>query len=148
MLSRNHAHCIPYYVLLCLTAAWLGCGTADPLGRQAIEGTVVVDGEPLKRGDISFIATDTSSGARSGAVISDGQFTIPQDKGLVPGKYVVRILATDSTQDEALEVPFGTTPMQRPVPQRIPPRYNTQSNIVKEVVAGEDNHFDFEISTR
>src|SRR5256885_12554328 len=62
-----------------------GC-SGNPLGRQAISGSVKVDGVPLEKGTISFQPLENGQ-TSSGAVIAGGNYSIPRDKGLPPGSY-------------------------------------------------------------
>src|SRR5438094_5861676 len=71
-----------------------GCGD-NGKGLQTVSGTVTLKGKPVESGMLEFRPTAAASGAaaytRSGAVIADGKFEIPKEKGLVPGKYKVSI---------------------------------------------------------
>src|SRR5689334_21930419 len=80
--------------LLLASAALLAAGgcSDNGLGLQAVSGTFTLKGKPVESGMLEFRPATTSNGAtytRSGAVIADGKFDIPKDKGLVPGKYKV-----------------------------------------------------------
>src|SRR5689334_16793809 len=70
-----------------------GCsGSGDELPREAVSGTVKLDGQPLANGAIQF--TPDSGGATSGgSTITDGQYSIEQENGLVPGSYKVAVNA-------------------------------------------------------
>lgn len=77
----------------------------------------------------------------SGAVITDGHYEIPETKGLPPGKYLIRISAADeSAPPEAM--PGESNKIAK---ELIPAEYNRESDVTREVVAGEENIFDFEI---
>ena len=68
-----------------------GCGPRSD--RLAISGKVLLNGEPLSGGSIHF----TSLGEKkltSGAMIENGEYHIPQEKGLLPGDYHLEISAT------------------------------------------------------
>ena len=56
-------------LLVCLTA---GCGATDSLSRQAISGTVTLDGQPLAGGAILFEPTTERAGTAVGATIRQG----------------------------------------------------------------------------
>ena len=66
-----------------------GCGGDD---HQALEGNVTMDGKPLAEAAITFRPESSNSGGTSGAATdSEGNFSIPDEKGLLPGKYIVTI---------------------------------------------------------
>src|SRR5690349_12411989 len=68
-----------------------GCAPANPLGRVAIAGKVTLDGQPVETGTIEF--APAAGGVGSGAKIVSGSYAIEEQKGLPPGKYLVRIYA-------------------------------------------------------
>ncbi|MCI0455750.1 MAG: hypothetical protein L0Z62_02055 [Gemmataceae bacterium] len=119
-----------------------GCG--DPLSRQKITGEVKLKGQPLDDGIIHFHPQD-GQGTGDGAQIVKGQYEIPLNKGLSPGKYRVTIYAGDGrsgTGDASPDSPYAGT---KPGKERIPPDYNEKSKVVKEVTKGGANKFDFDI---
>jgi hypothetical protein len=123
-----------------------GCG-GDSLGRLAISGTVKVDGAPLEKGTISFQPTE---GARtsSGAVIAAGNFSVPRDKGLVPGKYRVAINAA-APGTRAAPAPDAAPGDAPPPPKElIPPDWNESSTHTIDVKKEGPFNFPFEIATK
>lgn len=78
-------------LLLISMALWLGCG-GDSSGRYAITGTVTLDGAPIDKGNISFQPMEGAK-TSSGAMVNAGSFSIPKNKGLLPGKYRVEVYA-------------------------------------------------------
>ena len=87
-----------------LASRWLfgvfatGCGSGGPtMGR--VSGTVKVDGQPLTKGTVTFIATDGKNPNATGAIDSGGRYTLqttePGD-GAVVGSYKVAISDADS----------------------------------------------------
>ena len=68
--------------------------TAEP--RVAVEGIVKVDGEPLPHGYVIFIPLDKNGAPPVTAYVFNtgevlGRFAIPQNQGLVPGRYSVEV---------------------------------------------------------
>lgn len=131
---------------LILVVILAGCGK-NPLGREPIHGTVVLHGEPLDQGAIEFRPVAKKGGVSSGAVITDGEYSIPSDKGLPPGEYRVMIFSAAADPSPAPLGPPGSNPMggPRPTIERIPPQYNVSSQVIVEVTAGGDNRFDYHI---
>ena len=66
---------------------WLGSE-----GKQSLSGMILFDGEPLKAGTISF-APEQGKGRPGSAMFSDGHYNLEAEKGLAPGRYVVKIFA-------------------------------------------------------
>lgn len=124
---------------------WLavGCGPSDGLNRQAMSGTVTVDGQPLTSGAILFEPLTQQSGTAVGATIRRGIFAITRERGAVPGMYRVRIYASSGKQAPATARQSERTP--RPMIERLPARYNAQSDLRAEVVARRGNKYVFEL---
>lgn len=125
--------------LLVLVSA--GCGKSNPLGRQAVTGTISLNGQPLEHGTIEF--SPQGEGTASGAVIENGSFSIPADKGLPPGDYLVRISAADE-EGEPVDMPGESTKI---APELIPPEYNSESEQTFTVSTDGSNEFNLDIST-
>ncbi len=129
-----------------LLATGIGCGPSDP--REAVSGTVTLDGKPLDQGTIEFVPT--AQGVLSGGVISGGKFDVPADRGLPPGTYTVRVYSADPPSDTAAAPDVGGAgaggyPMAK---DRIPPKYNSESSLTAEVTPGGENHFIFEVTSQ
>ena len=118
----------------------VGCGNDNPLGRRAISGTVTLDGEALARGNIEF-SPRNPSGVGSGVVITDGGYTIAEQHGLPPGDYDVRIFSpeTDSPAPDGPPGPLGPPAVE----ERIPARYNAQTELTITVTPDGETVFDF-----
>ena len=75
-----------------------GCSSGgEDIGAVPVEGTVMMNGQPLAGAAVAFIGT--SEGARAAAGITDenGKFvltTIEQGDGAVPGEYQVTVTKT------------------------------------------------------
>jgi hypothetical protein len=131
-------------VLLALVAQ-AGCGPQSD--RLAVSGNVTLDGVALDSGSIRF----TSLGGQlisSGAMIRGGAFNIPQEKGLLPGKYHLEI---NSPDEKAAPIIYRSEPGAPGIPtqpERIPAEYNVSSKQTVDVSTASDNHFKFEIVSR
>src|SRR5262245_24328187 len=71
----------------------LGCGPKSD--RLAVSGAVTLDGTPLEAGSIRFDSSGGQKVVSSGALIKGGEYYVPQEKGLPPGKYRVQITSPD-----------------------------------------------------
>lgn len=135
----------PQVTGLLLLLGLVGCGgVSDPLNRQAVSGTVTLDGELLNNGSISFDPQDREHGRSGGAVIENGKFRLDRQRGLPPGSYTVRIHSADSSTapvvDEAM--PGDSRQVAR---ERIPAHWNSQSEQTVTVEDGGKNQFEFAI---
>jgi hypothetical protein len=127
---------------------WLaaGCGgPVDNLPRQAVSGTVTLDGKPLDRGTLSFQPVSQLPTAAAVSV-SGGQYSIAQAEGLVPGSYRVLISSTPQTASTASRPPppGQATP---PPKEMLPEKYNVSSSLTAEVKEGTPNRFDFPLES-
>jgi hypothetical protein len=131
-------------LLVSLALAAAGCAP-DYGGRQAVSGTVKFKGQPLDDGVIEFRPLEGDGATKSGAQILSGQYQIPAEFGLVPGKYRVSITAGDGRTRANTEEPPGPTGANIVSKDRIPPEYNLESKQEVEVTAKGPNVFDYDI---
>ncbi len=125
----------------------LGCG-GDSLGRHAISGAVTVDGAPLQRGNVGFQPVEKTSTTSGGAVVTDGKYSIPRDKGLPTGKYQVRINAAAPGTGSAAAGSAPPGAPEAPPQELIPPDWNEKSEHTIEVTDKGPNTFNFEVQTK
>jgi hypothetical protein len=131
--------------LLLLAVALAGCGPHTD--RLPVSGQVILDGAPLDSGSIRFTATNREKFMAAGALIKDGAYRIPRDKGLVPGTYQIEISAPDD-KSPLVMTPVGNGRSTLLAKERIPPEYNTKSSQKVKVTADGDNKFDFNIASK
>ena len=118
-------------------------------GRLAVSGEVKLDGAPLDQGAIRLTSSGAETLLASGAMIQNGEFYIPQEKGLLPGTYLVEISSPDTSVPPVVYHGAPGEPALPPTaPERIPPEYNVNSKQTVNVAADGDNHFVFEITSR
>jgi len=127
-----------------LIAAVALAGCSNPQNRQEVTGEVRLKGVPVADGVIQFEPLDGQPTGDS-AHIANGTYRIPTAQGLAPGKYKVSIYAGDGRSGAGDASPDSPHAGTKPGQERIPPEYNTKSNVVKEVTAGGPNKFDFDI---
>jgi hypothetical protein len=129
-------------VLAALCAGVLGCSGDN---RSEVSGTVKLNGRPVAEGSINFIPIEGNTGAGAGAVIADGKYHIPRDKGVTAGKNRVELRAFRESGRKVQDPtgPPGTLAFER-VPA-FPPQFNDQSTLVRDVGRGSDT-IDFDIT--
>lgn len=111
--------------------------------KSAIKGTVKFKkGEVVDQGSIEFSPVDPKSGNQSGARIADGAYEVPQDKGLRPGKYIVRISAPSGLLSG--QGAPGSGKMELPK-ERVSEKYNARSKLEVQVKPESSQTFDFEV---
>ena len=124
-----------------------GCGPRSD--RLAIHGKVTLDGAALDNGSIRFSTAGGGKLFSSGAMIKDGVYDIPQEKGLPPGKYRVEISSPDTKAKPIVVRSAPGEPQAPPMaPERIPAEYNVNSTKTVDVDAAKDNEFNFDIASR
>ncbi len=131
--------------MVLLLAAWFGCGSSDGLNRQAISGSVTLDGQPISSGAILFEPATQESGTAVGAMIRQGEFAISSREGPVPGSYRVRVYSSSGTQAPPAKGQTDRTP--RPMVERLPVRYNTQTELRANVLGRQVNRYRFDLSS-
>jgi hypothetical protein len=138
--------CLTRFVGFCglgLSIGFAGCGgSADDLPRQAVSGTVTLDGKPLELGVIQFRPASAQEPLPAGAEIKDGMFSIPRVEGPTPGNY--RVFINSSGPKKALTA-AETSGEKLPgiQPDLIPAKYNSNSTLTAKVEADKPNTFEF-----
>ena len=136
----------------CLAAAMValaGCGgSIDGLPREAVSGTVTLDGQPLAAGAIQFFPETKAGGVAvsGGSPVEDGEFSITRDYGLVPGSYKVAINAAEPESPDKRTK--GHSRKGAPIEDIIPARYNSQTTLTAEIERGGSNRLKFELLSK
>jgi hypothetical protein len=141
---------LAWFCGLALSIACAGCGDGDDLPRQALSGTVTLDGKPLEQGIIQFRPASAEEPVPAGAEIKDGRYTIPRNEGPTPGNYRVFITSSGGRQPTATPAKKGeeSSTTGGIIPDLIPPKYNIQSTLTAKVEAGKANTFDFPLEKK
>jgi hypothetical protein len=126
----------------CALLGLAGCGPDGP-EIAYVSGRVTLDGKPLAGASIVFIPENgRPSGARTDP---NGNYVLNFDerrKGAIPGKSLVRITTIrEAEQDENGKV---VTPAS---PERIPMRYNTNSELFFVVEPKKKNVANFDLKS-
>ncbi len=106
-----------------------GCGSSD--GLTAVSGTVTYDGQPVAKGTVNFTPAD-GNGPTAAAVIVDGKYSTK----IMPGKKKVRIESFKVVGQRRLHPNDTTSPPIDIQEQTLPARYNTKSELTREIASG------------
>jgi hypothetical protein len=128
-------------ITLCLIALGLlaaaGCTTST--GKGVVEGTVTLDGQPLKSGLICFMPANGKS-ATADTTITDGRFSLEVPIG---EKYVDIRAPKVIGQQKMYDTP--NSPTGAITTELLPARYNVQSELTMTVKPGKQTK-DFELT--
>jgi hypothetical protein len=101
------------------------CGADDGLGkRYPVSGTVTYNGNPLEKGEISFISEDLKNNVGASGKITNGSYTLStggNNDGAQVGKYKVTITAKEDYLAKA-KADFQAETKQQ-TSNYIPPQY-------------------------
>ena len=126
-------------LVACLPLIYTGCSeTRDDLGL--VEGHVTLDGQPLADALVQFVPQGGKGVVSVGRTDSDGNYYMMASrtvKGASLGKNLIRITTYEILDEGGKQVP---------VPERVPTKYNSQTELSVTVEPG-DNTFDFDLST-
>jgi hypothetical protein len=131
-----------FLVALCVVLLPVaGCGSSGPkLGK--VSGTVTLDGKPLPDARIEFQPGPEGSPSEA-RTDENGHYELmygPDKPGAIVGEHLVRI----STARMELADELGREMISHP--ELLPPRYNQESELKREVVAGSQT-IDFELTS-
>ena len=135
--------------LMCLATllcAVSGCGSepayTGPI-RIPLTGKVTIDGAPVGGGTISFIPT--AKGNPAGGEISNGTYTVSEEKGANAGPHRVEIRWLKPTGEKVKDSDTGE--MVDVFKESIPAKFNDQSELKAEISADKKT-FDFDLSSK
>lgn len=126
-----------------------GGGGGKTIDRHPVNGQVTLDGAPLDQGAIRFEPFgEVKERTAAGSPITNGAYDIPKAGGLPPGKYTVSITSSEAAAalpSDPAEAMNAAGKMQAK-PERIPPRYNQNTELVVEIKSGANKH-DFPLTS-
>ncbi|QDV49613.1 hypothetical protein [Gimesia fumaroli] len=130
------------------TVSSSGCSQSASEGpeRAAVSGHVKFKGAPVEVGTITFVPISPNVGPSTGAKISAGTYSIPQDTGPVIGTNRVEITAYQKTGNKieaGTPNPPGT--MVDELKSIIPKEYNQKSKLTAQIDNGENKNIDFDL---
>ena len=115
-----------------LMACFAGCGKTAP-ELAPVTGRITLDGKPLENADILF-QPDGSKPPSTGRTDANGRYELAYKRAVMGGRVgsnTVRITISPEVVAN---------------PPNIPARYNTESELTKEVKSGQ-NEFNFDLTT-
>ena len=118
------------FVLLVMSFA--GCGKTGP-EVVPVTGRITLDGKPLEKADIVF-QPDGSKPPSSGRTDASGRYELVYKRGVMGGNVGPNTVQITISSDVVAN------------PPNIPARYNTESDLKKEVKSGQ-NEFNFDLTT-
>lgn len=132
------------FAIIAAATVAIGCGGAPE--QTNVTGKITFDGEPVANGQIEF--EPQGAGRMAFAAIADGAYATAKDRGVRPGKYLVRITATRPTGKSAELGAFAADAASAVVNEQfIPTKYNSSSEISVEIAPGEAMVQDFELKS-
>lgn len=115
---------------MCLLS-W-GCA-AEPKPVAEASGEILLDGQPVENGIISFIS-ETREKDIGGAAITKGRYHLYAESELPPGKYRVEIRWAKATGEKVKEPVYGHSPDI--FAEAVPTKYNSESVLTAQLAKG------------
>lgn len=122
---------------LVLVGMTVGCGNKDLGG---VYGTVTLDGSPLEEAMVTFTPVEGGRPA-AGRTDADGNYELVfsrDDEGALIGEHFVSI--------STYNVVPGEDDQDKVIPERVPAKYNVNSEL-KETVDAGSNKIDFDLTS-
>ncbi len=138
-------------IIMILVSGVIGCSQAGP-ATAPVDGVVSYKGKPVPFAKVTFIPHDDSGGSIGiGQTDAEGKFTKVVTAGLTGNGAVVGSHNVTVTESWPPDKPIPVDDMGQ---QKSPPRgpwsqkYRDSANpaLKVEIVAGQDNHFEFDLS--
>jgi hypothetical protein len=119
--------------VLMASLGWVaGCGVSE----AEVSGTVTMDKQPLKEGDIVFEESDKSKTPAAGKIV-EGRYTVK----VLPGSKIVRITASRPTKKPD---PVMGSAAREPM---IAKEFNEHSTLRAEIRPGKQDAVDFDVKS-
>lgn len=120
---------------LCILLVCIGCSAEEGPHLAPVEGLVILNGEPLAEALVEFQPTGSEGSPSYASTDSTGHYELVYSmdrKGAMVGEHTVMI--STYNKNERMK-------------EKVPPEYHRESEIKRQVVAGESNQHDFNIKT-
>lgn len=131
--------------LAILLGAAVGCGPKTD--RLPISGKVTLDGVPLDSGSIRFSSKPGEKLQAAGAMIHQGAYEVPAEKGLLPGVFIVQMSSPDLNAPQIMIGGENGSPRFPVAPERVPPEYSEGSEKTIELTPDGETEFNFDMTS-
>jgi hypothetical protein len=131
-------------LLVAVTLA-AGCNAPRPPQRGKLSGKVKLDGKPVAKATIRFIALE-ASGVNVLASVNDGAYELPEGQGPVKGKYRVEFSVLGPTR----RIPNPDIPGKflEEASETLPARYHRDSKYVLDFDPVDPKPYDVELTSK
>lgn len=134
-----------YLLVASALAGLLVCGCVDNNPqRQAVSGTVTLDGKPVDRATIIF--TPVGDGLSAAAVIVDGKFSLSEEDGPTVGQFDVRVNPMDAELDQVEADPSVLADANRK--PSVPKVYQTHGKLKATITNQPDQVLEYPLATK
>lgn len=142
------------FVIALALVGLAGCG-GKPYKVARVSGRVTLDGKPLAKAVVTFVPQATRENIAPGPTAAaftddDGRYALGIDRD-TPGAVVnkCRIWITSPTNDPTPPDQDGGPPVfKKKAKDRIPEKYNSQTELVYDVPAGGTDQANFDLKSR
>jgi hypothetical protein len=131
-------HWIVAAAAIFVAIALSGCESAQPSNVGRVSGKITLEGQPLPDALVRFTPVQPGGSSALGKTDSDGNYKLSYASG-IEGAEIGQNRVSISTYTEG--DPDGDPPRPK-VPEKVPIKYNAQTELTADVKAG-DNEFDF-----
>jgi len=135
-------------IVVAIGLAYLVCDYYHLLAGEpvySLQGRICLRGRPLPKGTIHFIPVESEHNKNAGGTIVNGDYVVPKQYGLAPGKYqvqvsslryqeVARMLEAQRDGEEVVEIK-----------EEVPDRYNAKSEIYIDLTKGDVLEMDLDL---
>jgi hypothetical protein len=129
-------------VVVSLVGLLVSGGCAKKTQEVQVSGKVSIDGEPIGKGTISFVAADGAT-PTGGGVIKDGDYTAT----VPPGEKIVMVVGNKLIGQEPEFPDMPDSPMRDKYEMITPEAYNAKElSPLKASITGPQAGLDFELS--
>lgn len=126
------------------TSFLLGCSSGDTVHQVDVSGKITIDGEPIPRGTITFIAEDGKT-PTGGGIIEEGKYTAK----VPPGEKIVMVLGNKLIGQEPESKDMPGSAMRNVYETVTPPAYNAHHlTPLRASITDSQENLDFELTKK
>lgn len=132
--------------LVAVLVVTAGCGPPPPPKRGALQGTVTLDGKPVAKANIRFIALE-ETGVNVLARVADGKYDVPAGQGPTKGKYRVEF-SVPSTKTRRIQNPDNPLEWLEEPQETLPARYHRDSQYLLDYDPDDPKPYNAELKSQ